>query len=432
MIIRILILNYIVIILLQKNIKIMNKKIFLAMFFVGIFFYIVFYVGLNIANAGNVAKGDKCTQQTDCASGLYCENNLIFTNTCQPKIVDDYTCGSEDNCKIKCNNGKFYFNSDGLNVCGTEKTSSNVSPTAQTAQIQNNNIPGTSVASSGIVQCGRPGGHMCTLCDLIAGFNRVIHYVMEIAIGVALLAMAIGGVLYVVSAGESAMMEMAKSAITNAAIGFVIVFAAFLIVNTTISYLGAIKNAAGEPTLGLAITSWGQFNCTASLGGGTAANTAASNPNATQSTLVENDPCVQSQAPYCKDGLSCTGGKCVPDTTAQTTCADPKTQWVKTTDCSGVGVNLADWNCTACKGAKPSDGYKCCGNVAAGTGTVLPVARGCCLWPKGSYNYTSCFDGTSIYSASDCVDVSGNPGDYVANKKCVDITVGSAARKACQ
>lgn len=129
--------------------------------------------------------------------------------------------------------------------------------------VQDWSIPGTSVdAGSGIVKCGRPGQNMCTLCDLIKGFNEVIQYIMKIAIGVALLAMAVGGVLYVVSAGESGTMEMAKSAITNAAIGFVIVFAAYLIVNTTVTYLGTTG------TLGMkTATTWGQFDCAASSTG---------------------------------------------------------------------------------------------------------------------------------------------------------------------
>ena len=118
-------------------------------------------------------------------------------------------------------------------------------------------VPGTTEAS-GIIQCGRPGQQMCTLCDMIKGFNKIIHYIMEIAIGVALLALAIGGILYVVSAGESAAMETAKTTIKNGMIGFVIIFAAYLIVNTTITYLGTNSTLGMQTT-----TTWGQFDCTA-------------------------------------------------------------------------------------------------------------------------------------------------------------------------
>jgi hypothetical protein len=93
---------------------------------------------------------------------------------------------------------------------------------------------------------------------MLKGMNKIIHYLMDIAIGVALLAMAIGGVMYVVSAGDTGAIETAKGTIKNAAIGFVIIFAAYLIVNTTITYLGA------SSTLGMkTATTWGEFDCTA-------------------------------------------------------------------------------------------------------------------------------------------------------------------------
>ena len=130
--------------------------------------------------------------------------------------------------------------------------------------IADNKIPGASVDdSSGLVKCGRPGGKMCTLCDLIQGMNDIIQYLMKLAIGVALLAITIGGVMYVVSAGNSGMTEMGKNAMKNAAVGFVIIFSAYLLINTTMMYLGTKKNAAGEATFGMAITSWGRFECTA-------------------------------------------------------------------------------------------------------------------------------------------------------------------------
>ena len=123
-------------------------------------------------------------------------------------------------------------------------------------------ISGNPVASTGIIQCGRPSGagtgQMCTLCDLIAGFNTIIQYIMKIAIGVALLALAVGGVLYIVSAGESAAVETAKSTMKNAAIGFVIVFAAYLIVDTTLLYLGKTESLGMSTS-----TKWGEFDCNA-------------------------------------------------------------------------------------------------------------------------------------------------------------------------
>ncbi|HRZ33532.1 MAG TPA: pilin [Candidatus Moranbacteria bacterium] len=114
------------------------------------------------------------------------------------------------------------------------------------------------VAHAAIITCGATSDDMCTLCDMVAGFNTIIQYLMKISIGVALLAISIGGILYVVSAGEPGAVETAKKAIKNGIIGFVIVFSAFIIIGTVISYLGVQE--------GMGIRSgvtWGTFDCTA-------------------------------------------------------------------------------------------------------------------------------------------------------------------------
>jgi hypothetical protein len=143
---------------------------------------------------------------------------------------------------------------DSRNALHTLLTQPIPTPTPGGAQITNDIVPGTAVGESKIITCGRPGQHMCHLCDFIKGFYNIIKYIQGIAIGIALLAMAIGGIIYIVSAGESGLMETAKSAIKNAAIGFVIIFASYLIVNTTIVYLGT--------KTGLGINaSWGTVDC---------------------------------------------------------------------------------------------------------------------------------------------------------------------------
>jgi hypothetical protein len=121
------------------------------------------------------------------------------------------------------------------------------------AQIQDDSIPGTT-ESGGIIQCGRPGQNMCTLCDMIAGINTIIQYLMKIAIGAALLAIAIGGIMYIVSAGDPGLVENAKTTIKNAVIGFIIIFAGYIIINTTIVYLGT-KSGMGINA------QWGVFTC---------------------------------------------------------------------------------------------------------------------------------------------------------------------------
>lgn len=123
-------------------------------------------------------------------------------------------------------------------------------------------------AKAAIITCGT-GREMCTLCDIISGMKTIIDYLMKLSVGVALLAVTIGGVMYIVSAGDSGLIDQAKSTMKNAAIGFVIIFAGWLIINTTITYIGSKKDATtGKATFGMNITSWGEFDCTAADRGG--------------------------------------------------------------------------------------------------------------------------------------------------------------------
>lgn len=120
-------------------------------------------------------------------------------------------------------------------------------------------LPGITGEESKFIKCGRAGQRMCTLCDLIGGLNLIIHYAMQISIGIGVLAFAAGGVMYIVSAGDPGLKGTANATMKNAALGFVIIFAAWLIVNTVIQSLGAYSN------LGIRITSWGQFDCNAKV-----------------------------------------------------------------------------------------------------------------------------------------------------------------------
>ena len=227
----------------------------------------VFLIFVLVASFFIVTKSAHASVDFNC----YCLNGSLVP-TYYP-LVTKLNTSDFDSCNQACANAKSkYFSFSTVAHVGTtlvSKTPSVATATPSTeptgivgtnGQMTDNKIPGTR-PTSGIITCGRPGEDMCTLCDLIRGMNIIIHYLMQIAIGVALLAMSIGGVMYVVSAGDSKLIDQAKGAMKNAAIGFVIIFAGFLIINTTIDYLGAKKDAQGNLTLGMSITSWGQFDC---------------------------------------------------------------------------------------------------------------------------------------------------------------------------
>ena len=111
------------------------------------------------------------------------------------------------------------------------------------------------VSAAGLVPCGLGASDPCTLCHLFVLIKNILDFGMGIIVTVSLLGIAIGGVMYVVSAGTPAMMTKAKSVITNVVIGFALMLGAWLLVYTTLTVL-AIKS-----DMGIGKTAWNSFDC---------------------------------------------------------------------------------------------------------------------------------------------------------------------------
>jgi hypothetical protein len=273
--------NKLELVLQYKN-KIMSKEILLVIVSAVVFFAL-----------GNVAKAATDPTKAGCDAGksqrpcYCCSSSITVTDKTYDTASSIDGCNStkmlgcyqfSDQCRTACSNGGYksfvlydtsysnYGNSYAANrlnnvsnnqMSATANSNTNTNQaTSQSASQQSDNIVPGSTDPGGIIQCGRGGQLMCTLCDMIKGFNAIIQYIMKIAIGVALLAIAIGGVMYIISAGSSSQAETAKTTIQNAVIGFVVIFAAYIIVNTTILYLGT------KPGMGIN-AQWGTFDCTA-------------------------------------------------------------------------------------------------------------------------------------------------------------------------
>ncbi len=92
------------------------------------------------------------------------------------------------------------------------------------------------VMGAGLVPCGEKGNE-CGLSDLITLGNNVIEFLIMIAALIAVILLAIGGFKLVISRGNPAAMEQAKSRIWNVFIGFVIILIAYLVVQTILTLL---------------------------------------------------------------------------------------------------------------------------------------------------------------------------------------------------
>ena len=91
----------------------------------------------------------------------------------------------------------------------------------------------------GLVTCGNPGQPDCTWGALMALVQTVFTFALKyIAIPVAVIMILFGGITMATSAGNEGKFKKGREIITATFIGLVIVFAAWLIINTVVNFLG--------------------------------------------------------------------------------------------------------------------------------------------------------------------------------------------------
>ena len=114
----------------------------------------------------------------------------------------------------------------------------------------------------GLVPCGRLFDNPdtvwseqedCKLCHTIVLADSFIDYLVGIAAFVAILAIVVGGMFYISSAGNASKVTIAKIAITKSLYGFVIVFVAWVAINTAMVLFG-FEDPLGDG-------SWHKFDC---------------------------------------------------------------------------------------------------------------------------------------------------------------------------
>ncbi len=118
------------------------------------------------------------------------------------------------------------------------------------------------VTTGGIMPCGRSWDDpattwndtsSCTLCHLIILASEIINFLMGLVALVALLALIIGGLIYVKTAGDAGLIMAAKQNVNKIFSGFVIIFIAWLIVNVVMVLFG-FTDPLGD-------ASWKIFSC---------------------------------------------------------------------------------------------------------------------------------------------------------------------------
>jgi hypothetical protein len=111
-------------------------------------------------------------------------------------------------------------------------------------------------SSGGLVPCGGPGGPPCTLCHFVIGFHKLVQYAMYVVAALALVALVLTGITFVISAGSESLRTQAKGFLKSTLIGFAAVVGGYLIVAAILLILSARGDLGVGHTGG-----WFTFTC---------------------------------------------------------------------------------------------------------------------------------------------------------------------------
>lgn len=259
------------------------NKIFLGNNYLKRCFFIIFVFCAFFLPITTQAVGDKgccikdTTKKTEDKNN--CEQNAIKINCSAPNkffIDDDPQCGtpiamsycgnpSKENdlgCCVKDTTDSKNFGSS--NCQSNQKRSacsgklfeaSEPDCSGSVSKYCNAENKQQAASHDGLVPCGGPTDP-CTICHLIVGIGKLVDYGKSIVVTIAIVAIFIAGIMYMVSTGNEQLISKAKSFLGASLIGFAAVLAAWLIVDVTILWI-----ANADPQLKIGVTSWHTFEC---------------------------------------------------------------------------------------------------------------------------------------------------------------------------
>jgi hypothetical protein len=94
---------------------------------------------------------------------------------------------------------------------------------------------------TGIVNCGcaPDGSDACTITDIFVMLVKIYNFIiLQIATPLAIIALIVGAIMILISAGNANLLGMGKKIIYSAIIGLVLVFCSWLIINFIMEALG--------------------------------------------------------------------------------------------------------------------------------------------------------------------------------------------------
>jgi type IV secretory pathway VirB2 component (pilin) len=101
------------------------------------------------------------------------------------------------------------------------------------------------VQAAGLVPCGGSGEPPCQFCHFFVMINDIIKFVMSTLVpAIAVLMLVIGGIMFFFAGAKPEILIRAKGVVTSTVIGLLIVFCAWIIVNTILTKTGVVQSPA--------------------------------------------------------------------------------------------------------------------------------------------------------------------------------------------
>lgn len=99
------------------------------------------------------------------------------------------------------------------------------------------------VQAAGLVPCGGTGESACQFCHIFVLINTILQKLLFVFVPViAVLMLIFGGVMFFFAGANPRLFSQATGIIKSVVIGLVIIFAAWMIVNTVISQIGLVDS----------------------------------------------------------------------------------------------------------------------------------------------------------------------------------------------
>ncbi|MDC1205483.1 pilin [Candidatus Pacebacteria bacterium] len=95
-------------------------------------------------------------------------------------------------------------------------------------------VPDVVSAAGGLVTCDGPD---CNLCTFVSMINKVKNFIISILVIASVILLAVTGVQMAINGGNGDALKILKDRLTNIIIGFLLVIAAWVIVDTILKTL---------------------------------------------------------------------------------------------------------------------------------------------------------------------------------------------------